>query len=339
MLTRGDGAAGRVRAEARRLARMVRGAPDRALSAGAMAALAFPDRIGLRRPGDAPRWLLTGGRGAAMPGDGALAGARMIVACEVDGAGREARVRLAAGIDEHEVRDLFADDIETERSARWDPRTRRIEAREHERLGALVLSERRWEDAPEAALAAAAWEGVRDVGLPWSPAASRLRARAALSGTDLSDEALLADGEWLLPFLAGVRDAAAIRAMDLVPALEARIGWEGMRALDRAAPPAFETPLGRRVPVDYGGEIPTAEVQVKELYGMDSHPRVGREALRLSLLSPGGRPVAVTTDLPGFWRGAWSEVRKEMRGRYPRHPWPERPWDAAPTTRAKPHGT
>ena len=330
-----------LRAEARRLARMARGVPDRGLSPGAMAALAFPDRIGLRRPGDEPRWLLSGGRGAAMPGDAPLAGARVIVACEVDGAGREARIRLAAEVAEHEVRDLFADRIAEERIVAWDLRARRVEARVRERLGALVLSERRWDDAPPDALAAAAWEGVRALGLPSSPAASRLRARAALVPglPDLSDEALLADGTWLLPWLGGVRDAAAIRALDVLPALRARLGHAGERALDAAAPGAFTTPLGRAVPVDYDGDVPAAAIRLQELFGLDAHPQVGGVPLRLTLLSPARRPLAVTTDLSGFWRGAYADVRREMRGRYPRHPWPERPWEAAPTTRAKPRGT
>ena len=335
-----DPALRRVRAEARRLARMVRGVPGRGLSPGAMAALAFPDRIGLRRPGDEPRWLLSGGRGAAMPGDAALAGARLIVACEVDGAGREARVRLAAEPTEAELRDLFGTRIHEERAVAWDPRTRRVDTRIRERLGALTLTERRWDDPPADALAAAAWKGVRDLGLPSSPAADRLRARAALVPglPDLTDEALLADGAWLVPWLGDARDAAAIRALDLLRALRARLGHEGERALDAAAPGTFVTPLGRRVPVDYALGAPEAALRMQEAFGLDSHPAAGGAPLRLTLLSPAGRPLAVTTDLPGFWRGAYDDVRKEMRGRYPRHPWPERPWEAAPTTRAKPRG-
>ncbi len=340
MLAGPDPAARRVRAEAGRLARTVRGAPDAGLSTGAMAALAFPDRIGLRRSGDAPRWLLSGGRGATMSGEAALAGARMIVACEVDGAGREARVRLAAEVTEAEVRELFADRIAEDRTVDWDPRHRRVEARVRERLGALVLAERRWDDAPAAAFAAAAWEGVRDLGLPSSPASRRLRARAAaLPGApDLSDEALTSDGAWLLPWLGEARDAAALRALDIVPALEAILGHDGMRALAAAWPATFETPLGRRVPVDYAAGGPEASLRVQEAFGLDAHPVMGGAPLRMTLLSPAGRPLAVTTDLPGFWRGGYADVRKEMRGRYPRHPWPERPWEAAPTLRAKPRG-
>ncbi len=341
MLSGRDPAARRVRAEAGRLARMVRDVPDAGLSAGAMAALAFPDRIGLRRPGDAPRWRLSGGRGATMTGDAALAGAPMIVACEVDGGGREARVRLAAEVTEAEMRALSGDRIAEERVVEWDPRHRRVEARIRERLDALVLSERRWDDAPAGALAAAAWDGVRSLGLPSSPASRRLRARAAaLPGApDLSEEALLADGEWLLPWLGEARDAAAIRALDIVPALEAILGHDGLRALQRASPDIFETPLGRRVPVDYAAGGPDASLRLQEAFGLDAHPVMGGAPLRMTLLSPAGRPLAVTTDLPGFWRGAYAEVRKEMRGRYPRHPWPERPWEAAPTLRAKPRGT
>ena len=154
----------------------------------------------------------------------------------------------------------------------------------------------------------------------------------------LDDAALLADPDWLLPHLGGARTAAALRALDLTEPLKALIGWDGQRRLDEAAPAAFTTPLGRRIPIDYDAETPTIEARLQELFGVTRPPMAGRRPLRIQMLSPGGKSVAVTTDLPGFWAGGYADVRKDMRGRYPKHPWPEDPAAALPTTRAKPRG-
>ena len=331
----------RIRAEARRLARL---APDREpVSPGEAASHAYPDRIGLRRPGEAPRWLLSGGKGAAMdPGD-ALAGQRLIVACDTGGEARDARIRLAAPLTESELRAAHGERIAWVELCAWSRRERRVLARRQERLGAIVLDDRPWPDAPAGALAEAAMEGVRDLGLPSGPEADRLRARAAWARArgadlpDLSDEALLANLAWLAPFLAGVRTGEDIAALDLFPALQARLGWEGERALDRLAPAEVAVPSGRRVPVDYG-EAPGIAVRLQEMLGAAEHPSVGGEPLRVTLLSPAGRPLQVTTDLPGFWASAYAEVRKEMRGRYPKHDWPEDPATASPSTRARRRG-
>ena len=163
---------------------------------------------------------------------------------------------------------------------------------------------------------------------------------AELGGRGKLDAALLA-GEALLPYLRGKRTEADLRNADLLEALRAQLDWGQMAELDRLIPAQFETPLGRRVPIDYGGDVPTIEVKLPEMYGVSTHPTVGprRHPLRIALLSPGGKPLQVTMDLPGFWDGSYAEVRKEMRGRYPRHPWPENPREADPTTRAKPRGT
>jgi ATP-dependent helicase HrpB len=336
------GALQRIRAEAKRLARL---APEASscTPAGA-AALAYPDRVGLRRPGDAPRWLLSGGKGAAMePGD-ALAGQRLIVATDLDGDAREARIRMALPLTEAELRGLFADRIGWVEVADWSRRERRVVARRQERFGAVVLDDRMWRDAPPDALARAALEGVRDLGLPWSEAARRLQARALLwraegaEVPDLSDATLEAEAEaWLLPFLTGVRTADDIRRLDLVPALQARIGHARLRRLDAEMPPVFTSPAGRRLPIDYGAEAPEIAARVQEFFGTTEHPCVGprRLPLRLVLLSPAGRPVQVTTDLPGFWAGSYADVARDMRARYPRHPWPDDPGRADPTLRAK----
>ncbi|MBC9247977.1 ATP-dependent helicase HrpB [Paracoccus sp. 11-3] len=329
----------RLRDEANRLRRMTVDA--RELSPGAMAALAYPDRIGLRRKGDDPRYVLSGGKGAIMDAADPLARQRLIVALDLDGDTREARVRLAAPLDETDLRVIYGDRIETLRICEWSRREGRVMAREQERLGALILSDRVWSDVPEDDIAKAALEGLRQEGLPWTRATSRLRARIALLDElgPSDDASLLADGEWLLPWLGRVRNLADLRALDLTEPLKAKIGWAGQQMLDQQVPAHFVTPLGRKVAIDYDHETPSIELRLQELFGVTRHPVVGGRPLRISLLSPGGKPVQVTMDLPGFWASSYADVRKDMRGRYPRHPWPEDPTEADPTTRAKPRGT
>jgi ATP-dependent helicase HrpB len=335
----------RIRDEARRLtAAMPKGpTPDHSLAE--MAALAYPDRIGLRRKGDAPRWVLSGGKGAAMAPGLPLSGARLIVATDLDGDTREATIRQAVPISEAELRGLYGDRIHWVEACDWSRRDGRVLARRQERLGALVLDDRPW-DAPPEAMARAALEGVRQLGLPWTPAARRLRARARLARTPdwpgVEDADLLATAEdWLLPHLGGRKTEADLRALDLTPALQAMLGWDRLAEMDRLAPASFETPLGRKVPIDYDGDVPAIEVRLQEMFGVTRHPVVGASRLpvRITLLSPARAPVQVTTDLPRFWANSYADVRKDMRGAYPRHPWPEDPTSAEPTTRAKPRGT
>ncbi|MFD1796294.1 ATP-dependent helicase HrpB [Paracoccus aurantiacus] len=332
------GALERIRQEGRRLSRL---APEtRALSPGAAAALAYPDRIGMRRPGDQPRFLLSGGRGAVLPEGDALAGEPFLVATDLDGEGRESKIRLALPITEAEIRDLFTSRIVSRDAVEWSTREGRILARRRELLGALTLSERPLEKPDEDAIARAAWDGIRADGLPWGAKAARLRARIRLlpDGPDVSDEGLLADGDWLLPFLGKVRNRGDLRGLDLTQALMNLLGWDGQQTLNKLAPAHFTTPLGRQVPIDYDAETPSVELRLQEVFGVTSHPMIGRQPLRMTLLSPGQKPIAVTTDLPGFWAGSYADVRKDMRGRYPRHPWPEDPTEADPTLRAKPRG-
>jgi len=310
-----------------------------------MAALAYPDRIGLRRKGEAPRWVLSGGKGAAMAAGLPLSGARLIVATDLDGDAREATIRQAVAISEAEVRRLYSDRIAWVEVCEWSRREGRVMARKQERLGALVLDDRHW-DAPPEAVALAALEGVRALGLPWTPAARRLRARARLARGEgwpgVEDDALFASAEdWLLPHLHGLKTEADLRGFDLTPALQAMLGWDRLAEMDRLVPGSFETPLGRKVPIDYDGEVPAIEVRLQEMFGVTQHPVVGasRMPVRITLLSPARAPVQVTTDLPRFWATSYADVRKDMRGAYPRHPWPEDPTVAEPTLRAKPRGT
>ncbi len=335
------GAVERIRAEAKRLARQAKG--KGVMSAAEMAALAYPDRIGLRRKGDAPRYVLSGGKGAVMPDGDPMAGARLIVATDLDGDPREARIRQAIRITEAEIRGLFADQIGWQDVCVWDKRSCRVVARQQERFGALVLDDRHWTDAPQETLARAMLDGVRDLGLSWSDAARRFVARVRLcAGTipdlpDMSEQALMAELEaWLPPHLNGVTSAQDWKRFDMLEALRARLSWEQMQALDRAAPAHFTTPLGRKIPIDYGTDPPEITLRLQEMFGQSTHPVVGGMSLRVTLLSPGGKPVQTTTDIPGFWASSYGDVRKEMRGRYPRHPWPEDPTAADPTLRAKP---
>jgi ATP-dependent helicase HrpB len=341
----------RIRQEAKRL-RALAPRRDGNLSTGEMAALAYPDRIGMRRDGEAPRWVLSNGKGAVMDPGLPLSGIRLIVATDLDGDAREARVRQAVAISESEVRALFADQIAWHDLCQWSRRDGRVLARRQERLGALVLADRIWHDAPPEAMARAALDGIADElrqgnGWPMGHGVARLRARARAaraSGEDIpsvEDADLLANPDWVLPALEGVRTRADLRGLDLLEPFRGYLGYAACTRIDQLYPSHFITPLGRRIAIDYDADQPGVELRLQELFGQTTHPCVGpdRLPLRLSLLSPGGKPIAVTSDLPGFWRGTYAEVRKDMRGRYPRHPWPEDPTAADPTLRAKPKGT
>ena len=336
----------RIKAEAKRLAAGAGDGSTGKIGLAEMAALAYPDRIGQRRKGDAARFILSGGKGAVLDDHDPLAGTRLIVATDLDGNPREARIRQATAISEGALRGLFADQIGWIELCEWSRRERRVIARRQERFGALVLDDRTWSDAPADMVARAMLDGVQDLGLSPSPAAQRFRARVALGrkgGLDLPDmsDAALMDslGDWLLPHLTGVRSAADWKTFDLLPPLRAMLDWDRQQALDRAVPSHFTTPLGRNIPIDYDGETPAIELRLQEMFGQTTHPTVAGQPLRVTLLSPAGRPVQTTMDIPGFWDSSYADVRRDMRGRYPRHPWPDNPREADPTLRAKPRGT
>jgi len=336
----------RIRSEAKRLRARTKGSHDETMSAATMAALAYPDRIGLRRKGDAPRFQLSGGKGAMLDAADPLASARLIVVTDTDGNPREARIRQATQITESELRALFPDQIRWHDLCEWSKRERRVLARQQERLGAIALDDRLWKDAPPDAVARAMLDGVRDLGIALSDAARRFCARAAIGREggldlpDMSEPALMQTLEdWLLPYLSGVKSAEDWKRFDLLPALRARLDWGQMQALDASVPGKFTTPLGREIPIDYSGEHPEIALRLQEMFGQRNHPTVGRRPLRVTLLSPARRPVQTTMDLPGFWDGSYADVRKDMKAQYPRHPWPEDPRQADPTLRAKPRGS
>jgi ATP-dependent helicase HrpB len=337
----------RIRLEARRLATLVDPVTPR-FDPAEMAALAYPDRIGARRQGATTRYLLSGGKGAVVASEDPLAQADLIVATDLDGDPREAKVRQGTAISDAALRRLFADRIIWEDICEWSRRDGRVVSRQQERLGALVLADRPWTEASPEKQALAALDGLRQIGLPMTDTARRLRARVELlrsEGADLpdfSDAGLLASAEsWLLPFLSGKRTEAALRTLDLTEALKAALGWDKLQLVNKLAPAFYETPLGRQVPIDYEGDHPSISVRLQELFGVVRHPTIGLKAvpLRITLLSPARMPVQVTLDLPGFWANSYADVRKDMRGQYPKHPWPEDPTQAEPTLKAKPRRT
>ncbi|MCF6233331.1 MAG: ATP-dependent helicase HrpB [Rhodobacteraceae bacterium] len=332
----------RLRVEAKRLRSRGPGAVGATLDPASMAALAYPDRIAQRRNGEAPRFVLSGGKGAVMSDTDPLAAAPFIVATDLDGNPREARIRLALQISLADIRALYKDQIHWHDSCNWSKRDRRVNARRQEQFGTLVLEDRIWKDAPPEAISLAMLEGVRDIGLNLSGGALRLATRVELlraNGADMPDfsqQGLMESIEhWLLPGLKGVRSAADWKRFDLLPALKAALTWDQSQLLDQQVPPSFETPLGRKVAIDYSTEGPQISLRLQELFGVTRHPQSAGVPLTITLLSPALRAIQVTRDLPGFWTGSYRDVRKDMRAQYPRHPWPEDPTRADPTLRAK----
>ncbi|MEM6408096.1 MAG: ATP-dependent helicase HrpB [Pseudomonadota bacterium] len=329
-----------VKSEAKRLARYAKG-PARSL--GEMVALAYPDRVALRRKGGDARFHLSGGKGARLAGEDSLAGARLLAVADLDGDTREAQIRAAATLSEAELRGLYGDQITWTDICEWSRREARVLTRKQERFGAIVLEDRIWPDPDPGRVAAALLDGVREMGLgclTWSKSATLLRARGRYLGEklDWSDEGLLAGlDDWLKPYLSGKKTAADLKTIDVAQALRGSLDWEMAQELDRLAPPHIITPLGRKAAVNYDGDVPGIEVRLQEMFGCTTHPTIGpdRLPLKITLLSPGQKAVQVTQDLPGFWANSYADVRKDMRGRYPKHPWPEDPTQAEPTVRAK----
>jgi ATP-dependent helicase HrpB len=309
---------------------------------GACLALAYPERLARRRDATGENWASVGGRGFRLDPASALARADWLAVAETQGSAVGARILAAAPITQPEVETLFADRIEQRRTARFDPATNSVRPMRERRLGSLRLSSGPDTDADPHTVAAALLEGVRANGLhllPWPASATELRGRGTFADIGLDDQTLLARlDEWLPPLLAGRRRLDQIPPPALTDALRLLIGWDGQRRLDALAPPDFTSPAGSRHPIDWLAEAgPRVELRPQALFGLAAHPLVGVERipLVLSLLSPGGRPIQTTRDLPGFWAGSWAAVAKEMRGRYPRHPWPDDPAAAPATLRTK----
>ena len=312
----------------------------RGSSAAIPIALAFPDRIARRRDTSGESWASAGGRGFRLDPASSLAREEWLAVAETQGAASGARILSAVAIDRDTLEALFAHRIETRRTVAFDPAAGGVKALRERRLGALRLSSGPDSDADPQAIAAALLEGVRTHGvalLPWSDAARTLRTRADYAGVRLDEEALLASlDDWLPPLLDGIRRLDQIAPGALTEALRTLIGWDALQRIERVAPSHFTSPAGSSHPIDYGAEAgPTVELRPQTLFGLNEHPRVGTTPLILSLTSPAGRPIQTTRDLPGFWAGSWSAVAKDMRGRYPRHPWPDDPAAASATLRTK----
>ncbi|QFU17548.1 ATP-dependent helicase HrpB [Microvirga thermotolerans] len=322
------------------------------LSFGAILALAYPDRVAKAR-GKPGEYLMANGRGASLEPHERLAREAYLSIAEIAGGAASARILAAAPIGPDAIEALLGDGIERRDEVVFDRQARALRARSVRRYGALVLGERPLPVPATEDSARALAAGLASLGpsvLPWSKALSQWRERVMFlrraegdEWPDLSDEALAATAEeWLAPHLVGKAGLSEIGPDLLSEALRALLPWNLQRRLDAEAPTHVEVPTGSLIPVDYGAEEgPVLAVRVQELFGLDRHPTLagGRVPLILHLLSPAHRPIQITRDLPGFWRGSWAAVRADMRGQYPKHPWPEDPLSAPPTRRAKPRGT
>lgn len=348
------GAIARVREAARVWRRRLdaAGREEGLAAAGAVLAQAYPDRIGRRRGGTAGGFLLSNGRGAVFAGPDPLGAQEWIAVAELDGGTREARVFSALQLTRAEIEASFAARIVRERRVEWDARNEAVLAVERRRLGAIVLDERSATDLSDDERVMAMVEGVRAMGLaclPWTRSSEGLRARVAflrrVEGDAWPDwsEAALVDGlaRWLGPYLGKASRRSHLTALDLDEVLLAGLPWEQRRELDRHAPTHVEVPSGSRIAVDYSTDPPVLAVRLQEMFGCRDTPVLagGRVRVVLHLLSPARRPVQVTQDLAGFWAGTYRDVKRDLKGQYPKHVWPDDPLAAAPTARAKPRGT
>ncbi|QPF84629.1 ATP-dependent helicase HrpB [Bradyrhizobium genosp. L] len=321
------------------------------LSTGVMLAFAFPDRVARNRGNGS--FVLANGRGAAVEQTASLARAPYIAVGELTGTAASGRILLAAPISQEEIEQRFADQIETVEEVTFDRSAMALRARRRRSLHAITFADAPMPLSPSAETARIFAAGLIAAGLdrlPWSKHAGQWRDRVMFlrkaegeSWPDLSDTALAARADdWLVPALVDKSALKDFSAGDLSDALTALLPWELRARLDREAPTHFEAPTGTQLAIDYEAEQgPTIAVRLQELFGLNTHPSIARGAvpLVLELLSPAQRPVQVTRDLPGFWRGSYAAVRSDLRGRYPRHPWPEDPASAMPTRRVKPRGT
>jgi ATP-dependent helicase HrpB len=317
---------------------------------GIFLALAFPERIARQREPGSDRYLLANGRGGCLTKRSAVRDQPFLVAVAMEGGERgDGLIHQASALTHEVLRREFASGFLRRRSVEWDKGEGRVVAREEERLGEIVISSRQVvPDADE--LCSALMEGLRSAGiaaLKWTPQAMQFRARVQFMAhlfpeegwPDFSDKGLLGGAErWLAPFLGKASSLADIGALDIIPPLRAMLNWEQARRLDEGAPTHLTVPSGSRIVVSYSGDgPPVLAVKLQELFGLAETPAVawGRSSVLLHLLSPAGRPIQITADLRNFWDKVYPEVKKELKGRYPKHPWPDDPWSAVPTRHAK----
>ena len=326
--------------------------PREDMSVARMLALAFPERIGKAR-GSPGQFLLANGRGVSLDPAHPLARAPFLVAAELQGSAAAARILLGAAADEADILAAAGNRIRETDEMDFDPSAAALRARRVRRLDAILLANEPRPVTPGEETARLLADGIAKLGLgrlPWSKAQIQLRARASFlraagenEWPDLTDDALAGTaGEWLAPYLAGKSKLSEIGAETLGAALDSLLPWDLKQRLEEEAPAHFEAPTGNRHAIDYETTgAPALHIRVQELFGLTRHPSIagGKLPLTLHLLSPAHRPIQVTRDLPGFWKGSWAAVKAEMKGRYPRHPWPDDPAAAVPTSRAKPRGT
>ena len=309
---------------------------------GVVLALAYPDRVAVRRNQPGQFQLRTGSSAWTPPTD-PLANERFVVAADLDGKRDNARIRIGAALDVNDVIESLADQIERRESMVWDKQRDDLVQRIETRLGGMLLDEQVRSAEPGEATTAALVERVRATrlaALRWSPSAVLFRARVAFlrhhlgpeQWPDWSDAALIASvDEWVAPYLSGATGAADLAALDTSMLLSAQLDWDASSQLAELAPTHLATPAGRTALIDYSRDVPTASVRVQDLFGLAEHPTVaGDVPVSLELLSPADRPIQITSNLPGFWAGTWADVRKEMAGRYPKHQWPTDPATATP---------
>jgi len=323
-------------------------------SIGELLALAYPDRIGQRRPDGRGRYLLSSGRGAFLDAAAPLSASPWLLAVELDGERREAKIFRAAACNPERLAAMFAETIAAVETIDWDADRRAVVARREFKLGALVLRSETITAPVSDQVRAALFKGIRQEGigsLPWTKAVDAWRRRIGFlrrvtgddeEWPDLSDAAL-ADSleEWLSPWVEGMTRFADLSRLDLKGALSARMNYRQQKRMDELAPTHLVVPSGSRVPIDYSGDTPVLAVRLQEMFGLLETPKIagGREPILIHLLSPASRPVQITRDLAGFWKTGYPEVKKELKGRYPKHYWPDDPLDAKPTARVKPKGS
>jgi ATP-dependent helicase HrpB len=340
------------RAYARELGSERGAAADSDIEPGVLLAFAYPDRVGKRRAGGEGRYQLANGRGASFANPESIAREELIVAVELDDRERDARIQLAAPLKRADLLLHFAAELVRSDEVEWDARSEAVVARRVVRFGELVIDEKPLTNPPKGAAAAAFLDGLRSLGLqalPWNDESRDFAARCefvrGLARTDLgdwpdmNDDALLRDLGWLEPYLDGITRRTHLERVPLLAALHARLNREQQRRLDELAPTHVTLPTGTRARIDYRDDLaPVAAMRMQEVFGLAATPRIGGGAVPITfkLLSPAHRPLQVTRDLASFWKNAYVDVRKDMRGRYPRHYWPENPLEAEPTRRAKP---
>ncbi|MCF6289634.1 MAG: ATP-dependent helicase HrpB [Desulfobacterales bacterium] len=322
--------------------------PDRA---GLLLSLAFPDRIGQKRPGRTGRFLLANGRGGIVPAASFLARADYLVAAALDGGKKEARIFLGAPVTRAELEEQWRDAISWRQIVAWDSRSRSVLARKQKKLGHLVLWDEPLAGNDDPGVINALISGIREMGLevlPWTGELRSWQARVLLmrrlapraGWPDVSDNGLQATlGEWLAPYITGMRGCAHLARLDLKSALTSLLNRPQQKNLEKLAPTHLTVPSGSRIRLQYRpDETPVLAVRLQEMFGASDTPRIGGGQVQvlLHLLSPAGRPVQVTRDLAGFWKNTYPQVRKDLRARYARHYWPGDPLNAAPTSRAKP---